>query len=83
VIRDGNTTTVDQLKKGDKVTATLDAQGVATRLDAQGGGTSAGDVLVWLIPLLVVVALIAVALWWLFGSHQRRGESWRSRLHHA
>ena len=83
VLRDGKPTTVDKLKKGDKVTATLDAQGIATRLDATPGGTSAGDVLKWLIPLIVLI-LIALALlwWWLSRERRGRGASF-GRLHHA
>ncbi len=83
VLRDGKSTSVDKLKKGDKVTATLNAQGVATRLDASPGGTSAGDVLKWLIPLIVVV-LIALALlwWWLSRGRRGRGVS-VGGLHHA
>jgi hypothetical protein len=83
VLRDGKATTIDQLKQGDKVTATLNAQGVATRLDARPRGTSAGDVLQWLLPLLVVVALVVAALWWILGPRRSHRESLHGRLHHA
>jgi hypothetical protein len=82
VLRNGKTTTVDKLKKGDKITATLNAQGVATRLDAQSG-SSAGQVLVWLIPLLIVVALVLLALWWYLGPRRRHRESLHGRIMHA
>jgi len=65
VLRDHKTTTIDKLKKGDTVTVTLNAQGVAERLDANSGGTSAGDVLKWLIPLIVLVIVVAAVAWWL------------------
>jgi len=83
VLRDGKTTTVDKLKKGDKVTATLNAQGVATRLDARSGGTSAGDVLKWLIPLLILLAVAAFVVWWLMSRNRRGSGVHFGRLHRA
>ncbi len=65
VLRDHKTTTIDKLKKGDTVTVTLNAQGVVERLDATSGGTSAGDVLKWLIPLIVLAIVVAAVAWWL------------------
>lgn len=77
VLRDHKTTTIDKLKKGDTVTVTLNAQGVAERLDATSGGTSAGDVLKWLIPLIILAIVVAAVAWWL-ATRRRSG-----RLHGA
>ena len=84
VLRNGAAVTIDKLQKGDKITAILNGQGVATQIDAHSGGTSAGDVLKWLIPLIVVVAIVLAALWWFLTqrSEHRSGIHF-GRPHHA
>lgn len=85
VLRNHKTTTIDKLKKGDTVTATLNTQGVAERLDANSGGTSAGDVLWWLIPLIILAIIVAAIAWWL--ATRNRSGRWHGanlgRPHHV
>lgn len=85
VLRDHKTTTIDKLKKGDTVTVTLNARGVGERLDATSGGTSAADVLKWLIPLIILAIIVAVVAWWL--ATRKRSGRWHGahlgRPHHV
>ncbi len=85
VLRDHKTTTIDKLKQGDTVTVTLNAQGAAERLDANSSSNSAGDMLKWLIPLIILAIIVIAAVWWL--TMRERASRWRSpnlgRPHHV
>lgn len=69
VTRNGKSAALSDIKKNDKVTITADASGAATRIDATSSSGGAGF-LKWLIPLLVILALLGFVLWWL--SKRRR-----------
>jgi hypothetical protein len=73
IVRNGKSVVISDLKKGDKITATLDANGTVTSIDASAGSSNAGAVVG--IIVLVVLALVVVALaFWLLS---------RRRSHHG
>jgi len=64
VNRDGKPVAISSLKKGDKITAMLDATGIVQRIDASSPGTD-NSYLAWLIPLIVAALLVLGLLLWL------------------
>lgn len=72
VLRDGKAVAISDLKKDDKLTATLGPDGVVQRIDASSPSDNTGF-LKWLIPVLIAaVILLALLAWWL--SRRRRGD---------
>ncbi len=70
VMRDGKAVAINQLKKGDKLSATLAADGTVTRIDATSPSDSTGF-LKWLIPLVIAALVLLALLAWLMSRRRR------------
>lgn len=64
VTRDGKSAALGDLKKNDKVSVTTGPDGNAQRIDATSADGSPAW-LKWLLPLLVLLAIVGLALWFL------------------
>ena len=71
VMRNGKAVAISDLKKGDKISATLAADGTVTRIDATSASSNTGTV----VAVIVIVALVLIALavlGWLLSNRRRR-----------
>jgi cobalamin biosynthesis Mg chelatase CobN len=70
IARNGKSAVVSDLKKGDKLTATLAADGTVTRIDATSSSSNTGMV-VGIVLLVLLVIAAAALLVWLFSRRRR------------
>ena len=73
IVRNGKSAVVSDLKKGDKLTATLDANGTVTSIDASSSSSNTGLVVGIIVLVLIVLAAIALAFWALNRRQSHRG----------
>jgi len=73
IVRDGKSAVISDLKKGDKLTATLDANGTVTSIDASSSSSNTGLVVGIIVLVLIILAVLALAFWMLNRRQSHRG----------
>jgi hypothetical protein len=73
IVRNGKSAVISDLKKGDKLTGTLDANGTVTSIDASSSSRNTGTVVAIVVLVLLLLAVVALAVWLLSRRQSQRG----------